>query len=169
MTDNVITIELDDILGPDGLDGAWDAVIRKLTERVENKFMYSEAGKNFHKTCMEVINSAVRDRLMSKIEERMTAPIQKTDSYGNPMGEATTFDQLIGQAVENALTAQVDASGSLVHGSRLAKRTLLEHAISQVAAKELRHAVTEEVKKVNAEAKAAVAKKVAEAIAAAIK
>ncbi|MCB1429595.1 MAG: hypothetical protein KDJ66_10805 [Nitratireductor sp.] len=163
---NTITITLDDVLGPDGLEGAWEGMVQKLANAAEGKFLHAENGKSFHAACVDAINEAVTTKIAAKIEEKMKKPIQLTDRWGTAQGEPTTFNALIGQAVENAMSTKVDIYGRPKSDG---KRTLLEHALGVVALEGLQKAVTDEVRKVNAMAKEAVAKEVANAIAKTLK
>jgi hypothetical protein len=168
MTDentNSIKITLDDVLGPDGLEGAWEGMVRRLSDRVESKFLHSDAGRSFHSVCVEAINSAVETRVMQRLEALMSNPIQITDGYGDPKGDPTTFNEMIGKAVDEAMTIKTDAHGRCDrHG-----KTILSRALSEVARSELTKAVNAEVKKVHDQAKQRVATEVAAAIAKAIK
>ena len=167
MINNEITITLDDVLGPDGLEGAWDAMVRKLTDRAESKLLHSDVGRSFHAVAVDAINSAVADKISSAICEMMARPIQKTDSYGNPVGEPATFDGMIGEAVEKAMETTVDLYGKPKPGKSngMHDLTLFQYSLQRVALKGLTEAVTTEAKKVNTEAKEAVSKELAKAIA----
>ena len=161
MTDNTITITLDDVLGPDGLDGAWEGMISKLADKVDSKFLHSDIGKSFHKVCIEAINKAVQEKIEERLQVIMANPIQLTDNYGQPKGDPTTFNAMIGDAVDASMTSKVDYQGQF---RRDGQQTLFEHALRNVARAGLKEAVIDEVRKVNVEAKAAVAKEVANAI-----
>lgn len=167
MTDNTITISLDDVLGPDGLEGAWEGMVTKLCERAESRFLHSDAGMSFHKAAVEAINAAVSDKISKKIEEIMQKPIQKTDGYGCPIGEPETFEAMIGDAVTRAMETTVDLYGKLKPGQRSGMHdlTLFEYSLQRVALVGVEKAVIAEAKKVNAEAKAAITKEIAKAIA----
>ena len=171
MNDNVITISLDDVLGPDGLEGAWEGMTKRLADRVESKFMHTDSGKSFHNACVEAINKAVTEKLAEKIEELMSKLIQKTDMYGTPIGEAMTFNSMIGEAVERAMETTVDLYGKPKPGkpSGMHDLTLFEYALKRVAVSGLYDAVVKEAKKVNAEATEAVSKEIAKAIAKTLK
>lgn len=171
MTDNTITITLDDVLGGDGLEGAWEGMVQKLTERAESKFTYSDAGKSFHAVAVEAINAAVADKIADKINDLMSRPIQKTDGYGNPIGEPATFDSMIGDAVQRAMETTVDLYGKPKPGkpNSMFDLTLFEYSLQRVALVGIKEAVVAEAQKVNAEAKVAVAKEIAKAIAKTIK
>jgi hypothetical protein len=169
MTDqsiNAITITLDDVLGPDGLDGAWNAMVRRLGDSVEAKFLHSDTGKkSFHAVAVDAINDAVSTRIAQKIEQLIAAPIQMTDNYGNPNGNVTTFDQMIGDTISAAMSQKVDSMGRANNSGK----TLFQKALSEVAFAGLSEAVRKETRKVNEQAKAAVAQEVAKAIAKSIK
>lgn len=172
MSDNTITITLDDVLGPDGLEGAWDGMVAKLTERAESEFLHSDAGKSFHAVAVGAINKAVEGKIAERLEVLISKPIQKTDTYGNPVGEPTSFDAMIGEAVDRALTSHVDLYGKpKPYGSSKGMHdlTLFEYALRRVALEGLDKEVRAAARKVNQDAKAAVAKEVAKAIAATIK
>lgn len=162
MSDNTITITLDDILGPDGIEGVWDAMVGRLAERAESKFLHSDAGTelNFHQTVLAAINKAVETKIAARIEMLMTQPIQLTDGYGQPKGDPVTFTEMIGQQVAAAMTVKLDHYGKPSSNGT----TLFETAVRHVAIKDLEAAVKAEARKVNASAKEAVAAKIAEAI-----
>lgn len=171
MSDNVITISMDDVLGPDGLDGAWEAMVRKLTDRVEGKFLHSDAGKSFHKVAVEAINEAVAGKVAERVDALMAKPIQQTDAYGNPKGEPTTFDQMIGDAVSGAMETTVDLYGKPKPGkpNSMHDLTLFQYALQRIALKGLEGEVRKAAQQVRDDAKKAVATEVAKAIAKTIK
>lgn len=171
MTDNTITITLDDILGPGGLEGAWEGMTEKLAKTAEGKFYHAENAKSFHGACVEAINDAVARKISEKIELLMAEPIQKTDRYGSPIGEPKSFNEMIGEAVEQSMETTVDLYGKPKPGkpSCMHDLTLFEYALQRVALKEVSEAVIKEAKKVNAEAKKAVSNEIAKAIAKTIK
>lgn len=167
MSDNTITISLEDVLGPDGLDGAWEGMVSKLVDRAEGKFLHSDAGRSFHKVAVEAINKAVEDRLAAKLEHLLSKPIYRTGVYGEKKGEPTSFDEMLEKAVKDALEVTVDIYGKPSKSS--GSQTLVQHALKRVALEGLATAVREEAKKVNQQAKEAVGREVARAIAATIK
>lgn len=170
MTDNTITITMDDVLGPDGLEGAWDGMVRGLVDRAESRFLHSDAGRSFHAAAVEAINKAVEERIAEKVAELMERPIQQTDNYGSPKGEPKTFTQMIGDAVEGAMSQPVDIYGKPRVGLRQSgDKTLFEYALQRVALEGLQNAVVAEAKKVNTQAKDAVSKEIAKAVAKTIK
>lgn len=166
MTDNAIQITLDDVLGPDGLEGAWEGMVAKLARRAEDRFSHAESGKSFHKAAVDAINAAVAGKLAERIERLMDQPIQRTDNWGAAKGEPVTFNQMIGEAVESAMTARVDALGK--HDPR-GSLTMFEYALRNIALVGLDKAIRDEARKVNADAKAAVSKQIAASIAATLK
>jgi hypothetical protein len=159
---NTITITLDDLLGPDGLEGAWEAMVRGLVASAESKFVHADTNRNFHKTVVEAIDTAVTKVIANKIEAKMNEPIQMTDRFGRPQGDTTSFEEMIQKAVEDAFSVKVDVYGQ-PRGN--GDRTLLSRALRTVAFEGLDKAVREAVSKVREDAKAAVAKHVAASVA----
>lgn len=169
MSDNTITITLDDLTGPDGLDGAYQSMVNRLADIAVSKMSGGHA-QSFHAACVEAINAAVTGKIAARIEELMSKPIPTTDRFGNVQGEPTTFDQMIAEAVEGALTKKVDIYGKPRIGrGESGDKTLFQYALSEVATAGLRTEVFKAVKQVNADAKAAVSQEVAKQIQAALK
>jgi hypothetical protein len=165
MTENTITITLEDVTGPDGLDGAWEAMVRGLVDRAESKFLHSDAGKSFHAVAVAAINEAVQTRIAQRLDAAMNDPIQLTNNYGQPTGEPTTLHEMIGDAVKASMSEPVDVHGKPDrHG-----KTRLARAIQQVAGNTLRDAVRKEISALQDSAKKAVASEIAAAIARQIK
>jgi len=160
MTDNTITITLDDVLGPDGLEGAWDAMVRKLTDRAEGKLVHSDAGQSFHKAAVKAIDAAVEERIKEKISDLMEKKIQMTDNYGSPKGDPVTFDQMIGDAIQSIATTKIDGSG---RRDRYGK-TPLQRALEELAAPQLKIELAKVVKEFRETAKKQMAAAMADAI-----
>jgi len=160
MTDNTITITLDDVLGPDGLEGAWDAMVSKLTDRAESKLLHSDAGRSFHDVAVKAINAAVEDRLKEKINELMQKPVQMTDNYGSPMGDPVTFDQMVGDAIQSIATTKIDGSGRRDNYGK----TPLQRALEELAAPQLKIELSKVVKEFRDTAKKQMAAAMADAI-----
>lgn len=162
--DNTITITLDDVLGPDGLDGAWEEMTRKLTDRVVSKFTHVEDGRSFHKACIDAITTAVQERIAARIDAMMDDPIQPTNGYGEPSGPATTLKAMIASAIDAAATEKVDTQGRPDrHGA-----TRIEHAMREITGGEVQKAVRAEVVKLKQEAKQKISEQIAKAITASI-
>ena len=66
------------------------------------------------------IEGVARD--MVNAANRIANPVQRTNSYGEPAGEAISFQQMIGEAVDAALTQKFDPYGKptrTTNGSQL--------------------------------------------------
>ena len=170
-SENIITISLDDVLGPDGLEGAWESMTRKLADSAASKFLHSEGGKSFHSACVGAIDEAIRTKVAAEIEDRINRPIQQTNNYGEPIGEKTTFNEMIGKAVDDAFTTKVDLYGKRAHPNNrgMFDKTVIEHALQRVALEGIEKEVYKAVAKVREDAKAAVATEIAKAVAKAVK
>lgn len=105
----------------------------------------------------ELVRELVDERAKEAISEAMGMSRQPTDEFGNPVGAAKTFAQMLGEQVKAWQEETVDQ----YNGQRKAKDaysnnnviTRSQYLIRQVGAHEFEKLAKEEVQKVRADAK----------------
>lgn len=119
-----------------------------------------------------LIDEAVTTKAAGVIEEIMARPLQRTDSYGQPVGEPVSLAAVIADRVENWATERVDQDGKLEgKNNRFGAvfSTRLEHMVRDLASGDLKRAVDKEVTAIRdqlkAGASAAIAKQIASRVA----
>ena len=108
----------------------------------------------------ERLNAAVADAVSSLL----TKPIQKFDTFGNPVGEARTIEGIVRDGAETFLTETVDSSGRPARDAYGNKQTRLEWLVQQTVVSGLAKDMKTEAEKV----RAALVKRASEAAGAAL-
>lgn len=117
-----------------------------------------------------LIRHAVDAAAKGAIERAMAATRQKTDEFGNPIGEPQTFAGMIGAQVKAWQEETVDSDGRPKAKDRYSSYvfTRAEWLVRQVGAEEFAKIAKEEVAKVKLAAKASIDSAIKNAVAAAI-
>ena len=118
-----------------------------------------------------LIRHAVDAAAKGAIERAMTATRQKTDEFGNPIGEPQTFAGMIGAQVKAWQEETVDSYGKLTRKDSYNSRdvtTRAEWLVKQVGADEFAKLAKDEVAKVKIAAKASIDSAIKNAVATAI-
>jgi len=88
----------------DGQATIADLVAAQITERLSKE----DAWGGLRKRASEIRAEAIREAVRPQIEEAIAKPIQKTNSYGEPVGEPTTLRELIIDEARKAVNEPVD-------------------------------------------------------------
>ena len=151
-----------------------DDIAEALARRMVNEYSTSTALKaavsqRFYELIRETVDTAAK----AAIDDAMNAPRQRTDEFGNAIGEAKTFAQIIGEQVKAWQDETVDTyDGKLkkpdAYGNKDRIVTRTEYLIRQVGAAEFEKLAKEEVAKIRTEAKARIDATIKASVAAAI-
>lgn len=116
-----------------------------------------------------LISEKIEARATAIVEDLLTKPIQRTDTFGQPTGEPVSLHAILAKEIEGWCAASVDSSGREGRDSYGTRTTRLEWLVKQVASSDLQQAVTKEVDRIKAELKSAatgaIAKQIAERVA----
>lgn len=120
----------------------------------------------------QAIDAAVTDQVKARIEELLANPLQRTDAFGQPVGEPVSLAAILNERVTSWATDLVNAQGLAADKNGYGYREAvprIEWLLKQVASSELQSAVSKEVERIKAELKAAatqgIAKQIAEKVA----
>lgn len=90
-----------------------------------------------------LLNQAVLERVGPVVQECMDAPIQKTNSYGEPVGSTLSMRELILESAQKYLGESVNRSGYPERGSGTQSRA--EHFIAKVIDEQLGYAMKKQI------------------------
>jgi hypothetical protein len=114
-----------------------DIVAEKLLERVINH----DRGSGYQgllTQVREIRAEVIREAVRPQVEEAIAAPVQKTNSYGDPIGEPTSLRDLIVAEARKAVNEPADRYSSR-GGSFL--QQAIEKAVKDALADEIKSAV----------------------------
>lgn len=112
---------------------------------------------------IDIRSDEIREQIKPIVTKAIEGNIQKTDEWGQPVGNSTTLHALIVKEVNDYLKRKVD--GSYRSDGKTVVQKFVEEAVDKVVKRELAEAIAEEKAKVVV----AVRAKAAELIAAAVK
>lgn len=133
-----------------------DIVAEKLLERLVN----SDRGTGYQGLMTQVRDiraEVIREAVRPQIEDAIAAPVQKTNSYGDAIGEPTTLRDLIVDEARKAVNQPADRYSS-------EKGTFLERAVRQA----VQEALGTEIKDAVTAARKGVAGEIGKTVAAAV-
>ncbi|QDY06126.1 hypothetical protein FJK98_02250 [Micromonospora sp. HM134] len=160
--DNVdLTSEIGHRYNDDG-----DRVPRTLGEAVATQItrnlMTADDWASARKLVPIIRESEIRAAVQAEIATAMTAPIQRTNTFGAPMGEPTTLTELVIAEAKSYLTRKVDDSYRS-NGQTVVQKFIAE-AVDKAIKKELAEAIADEKAKVVAAVRAKAADLIASAV-----
>ncbi len=103
------------------------------------------------------IDAAVKKEVRAIAERVFSEPVRKTDSYGQPKGEAKSMREWLTDEARAGLSRKVDYKGEPDNGYGSDKKTFLEWALSSIAENWLRKNFNEDLKKAVEDAHARIA------------
>jgi hypothetical protein len=150
-----ITVKVDDISLATIVDQAYaygdesgphDRTVGELVAEmiVDRLVQDRERWFELSKTVTDVKREVIREAVRPMVEQAIAGPIQKTDSYGDPVGKPTTLREVIVAEARSAVNTRDRYDGD---------RTFLQKTVSE----EVRKAFATEIKDAVAQARAAVA------------
>lgn len=149
---------------------SWDGLDDMVVRRIADHFISDHGGMKLRERVQGLISETVTAVVQARVEAFLTKPIPPLTRYGEPIVGAVerSLADMIADAADAAMVETVDP-----HDGKAKKKDSynnaiprLEWLVKKVAVSEIAKAVETSVKAVNAEAKAAVQKQVAAAIAA---
>lgn len=140
----------------------FDAIVRTAAESI-----VKACGQDIRQAVRESVMSTINDKVGEIIDKSLQDGIQPVNSYGEPTGKSTTLKSLIGKAGDDYLGARVDSEGK-ANGYRDTS-TRLEFIVKKNVEKVIDYQMQTEIKKAVELAVAQAQGKVAEAVAKLIK
>lgn len=111
---------------------------------------------------MEVRNDEIREQIKPIVAKAIEGNIQKTNEWGQPVGQSTTLHELIVKEVNDYLKRKV--SDGYRSGNQTVIEKFVQDAVDKVVKKELAEAIVDEKTKVVAAVRAKAAELVAAAV-----
>ena len=119
-----------------------DAAAKILADHV-----LKTAGDDLGKLVAQTREDEVRRQVAPLVEETIQGPIQRTNRYGEPLGEPTTLRSLVAETALEALQAPVKGNYRYVSGSSIDEkdtRSLVEYFVARY----VRSEIEEQIKKI---------------------
>lgn len=119
-----IVLTLDTPVGYDYDDGPislGDKVIERLVRTLTDKFE-AQAQKQLH----EALKSSIETKATELVEAAVNAPIRKTNTWGEPVGEPTSLRDMIDQKVKEFLGSRIDSGYTGSH-----PRTFIQNMVGK--------------------------------------
>ena len=122
-----------------------------VAEKLADRFIQQERSEwpGMRKRVSDVMNETVRERVIPIVDEAMSAPIRKTNSYGEPInGSETTMRELIISTVTSWLTGPAGSNGGSYGERKTNAQVLVQAAVGRELTKELSEAIATERAKI---------------------
>lgn len=133
-----------------------------IAEMVTKKLSKDDSWGGIKKRFLDIRDEEIREAVKPIVTEAIGAPIQKTNTYGEATGPATSIRELIIAEATNLLGRKVD-DGYRSNGETVLQKFVREQ-ITAAFAKELAGVVAEEKAKVVAAVRAKAADLIADAV-----
>lgn len=128
-----------------------------VSAQIVDRLVRDKGWPTLQEQVRDIRAEVIKDALRPQIDEAISKPIQKTNTYGEAIGEPTTLRELIVDEVRKAVNAPADRYSSN-------RGTYLQQAVADEVKKALGKEIAEAVK----EARALVAGQVGQQVAAAV-
>lgn len=163
---DVTDISLDSVVGDhrvyDPVDGCWDSAPMTLgqsvAKEIADRLVADDEYKTLRRQVLELRTEEVRRQLEPIVTAAIEKPVQRTNSFGDPVGEPTTLTDLI---VKEAREYLAKGDG---YGRETVLQKTVREAVGGALKKELAAVVAEEKEKVVAAVRAKAAELIAEAV-----
>jgi len=153
---------------PPSSEDICDALARRMAADYGSAAIKAEVAERFSELVREMVDDVAR----AEIQSAMQTPRQRTDEFGNPVGEPLSFQQMIAAQVAAWQAETVDRHDGKPKKSDSYNRSHIiprsEYLVRQVGVHEFEKLAKEEVAKVRAEAKQLVENTVKSAVAASL-
>lgn len=165
---DVSNVDLTTVVGTrrvrDDDDGYYDGPMtlgEAVAREIAGELMKDESYPGLRQKVLSLREEEIREQLRPIVTGALEAPVQKTNSFGEPAGEPASLTSLIVKEAQSYLTRRADSYGT---GQTIVQKFITE-AVDRALKKELAEVVADEKAKVVA----AVRAKAAELIATAVK
>ena len=129
-----------------------------VAEMIVNRLQRDTSWPSLREKFLEIRTEEIRKAVRPQIEEAVAAPIQKTNTYGEPVsGQTTTLREVIVEEARKAVNAPADRHG-------YDRQTFLQKTVAE----EVRKALQAEIASAVTAARQQVAKQIGEQVAAAV-
>ena len=127
-----------------------DIVAAAVKQVVGPRYPEAALVKQIHEAAAAMISQRIDAAIASTIESLMTKPIQKFDTFGNPVGEALSIEDIVRNGADLLLTQRVDREGRVTSNSYDTKMTRVEWLVQQAVIANLSKEMKAEADKVKA-------------------
>lgn len=134
-----------------------DLVVGELVQR----YMQTEDWPSLRKRITQVRDEEIRALVLPIIAEAVAKPVQKTNTYGDPIGEATSLREVI---LDEARKLLQGAKGDSYNRKEPLGRQLIREMVDKELRAELAEAIKAEREKVVAAVRAQAAELITEAV-----
>lgn len=170
ITVNVTDVDIASVIGEyreyddegDYVSKGTETIGHLVASKLAAEAMKDDSFKSLKARVADLRNEEIRAQLKPIVEAAISAPIQRTNEYGHPMGQPTTLHEVIVKEVHAYLTKSVDDGYNRTRIT--AAQKFVKDAVDQVVKKELAEAVAEEKTKVVAAVRAQAAQLIADAV-----
>lgn len=122
----------------------YEDVVRAAADRiVGSRYPENAIVKAIHQAAAETIEKRIDAAIASTIDKLLSDPIQKFDTFGKPVGEAMSVEEIVRAGADRLLTETVDREGrSAKNGYGTTYKTrlewLVENAVLNNLAKDMK-------------------------------
>lgn len=134
----------------------------KVAQHLARDLMKDDSYRTLKQRVMDLRDEEIRAQLKPIVEAAITGSIQRTNSYGHPVGEPTTLHDIILAEVNTYLTANVGGSYNKPTTTRI--KSFVAEAVETVIRKEMATVIAEEKAAVVAVVRSKTAELLAEAV-----
>lgn len=133
-------------------DGEYEAgevlLVDVIAQVVAEKLTKDDQYPKLRDQVLKIREEEIRAAIIPMIEKAVAAPIQKTTSYGSPVGEPTTLTELIIQTTNDILKKGIDRSGYSDSRGETLLAKLIRTEVTNAMQKELKEVIDAEKAKV---------------------
>lgn len=128
-------------------------VVRAATDRIVGaNYPTSTLVKAVREAADAMVSARINEVLTDTISELLKKPIQRYDTFGNPVGVPLSVEDIIRNGADTVLSEQVDSSGKPTNSAYTAnKKSRLEWVVQQAVVSGLERELHDAAKQVRAE------------------
>lgn len=133
-----------------------------VAEQIVHKIMASKDYRGMQERIREIRSEVIREAVRPQVDEAIAAPIRKTNTWGEPVGEATTLREVIIDEARKLMNEPLDRYAQ-------GKGTYLTKAVRDEVKAALSAEIAESVKQVREQVSGQVGQMITDAVTAAMK
>ncbi|MGH3381876.1 MAG: hypothetical protein ACRDP6_44825 [Actinoallomurus sp.] len=143
---NVTGVDLATVTGGYGPDGEPTTLGDLVVAEIARQYMRTDDLSDLHRQIRMVRDEVIRERVTPMIEEAVSRPIQRTGSYGDPIGEPVSMREVVVDEARKVL--QGTPNGSYGRDREPIGRKLIREMVEKELRDELADAIKDERQKV---------------------
>lgn len=130
----------------------YEDVVRGAVDRIVGpRYPESALVKKINEAAAALVEQKINDTISTAIDDLIAKPIQKYDTFGNPVGLPISVEEIVRVGADKFLTEIVDSEGRSTTSSFGMKYTRLEWLVHRAVVNDLAKEMKEEVYKVRGE------------------